>query len=436
MAQRSLIWFLGVVAVGLFARLSAAPLPFAAADQHLGVATCAGSNCHGARQAFDSSAVLQNEYFTWQQHDAHANAFNLLRSDEGQAIARKLGHGSAETATECLTCHSDFVPAAQRGPRFRLSDGVGCEACHGGAERWLGPHVAGASHAQNLATGLYPLERPLDRARLCLHCHQGSAEKPIDHRIMGAGHPPLVFELDTFTAIQPAHFAVDADYRQRKGASGGFETWAAGQVLAARFYLEGLLSERFSPQGLTPELVFFDCNACHHNMRNIRWTAGTSGGLPPGRLRLNEAHLGMVDVVVAVAAAPAAQDWADGVQKLRSASQESLGAIQRAARDLLAVTVALESTLTGGEWDQQQIRQGISRIAQNIADGRAGDFTTAEQASMALGALSEELIRRGAAAAPLRAAMDPVYAALASRDNYNASAFAAAVAKLSAATKG
>ena len=48
-----------------------AVLPMDADDTHLGVATCAGSTCHGAPQPFDTSTVLQNEFVTWHREDRH-----------------------------------------------------------------------------------------------------------------------------------------------------------------------------------------------------------------------------------------------------------------------------------------------------------------------------------------------------------------------------
>ncbi|MGK0321912.1 MAG: hypothetical protein ACI9JP_004111, partial [Granulosicoccus sp.] len=39
---------------------------------------------------------------------------------------------------------------------------------------------------------------------------------------MGAAHPRLSFELDLFTANQPAHYSVDADYMARKGTIPSF----------------------------------------------------------------------------------------------------------------------------------------------------------------------------------------------------------------------
>ena len=163
------------------------------ANAHMGVATCSNSVCHGATQAFQGSNVWQNEFARWQEYDPHANkAYQALRSAEGQAIARKLGLGDATQAGECLACHADHPPADKRGERFQITDGVGCEACHGGSERWLTSHASkDVPHADNIAKGLYPTEDPVARAELCLSCHMGTTDRMITHRIMGAGHPRL-----------------------------------------------------------------------------------------------------------------------------------------------------------------------------------------------------------------------------------------------------
>ena len=124
-------------------RLLLGPSAWADGDRHMGVASCAGSSCHGATAAFAGSAVSQDEYFTWQRRDRHARAFTTLQSDRSKGIASKLGLADATTAGECLVCHSDAVPAAARASGHRLSDGVGCEACHSGSERWLASHASG-----------------------------------------------------------------------------------------------------------------------------------------------------------------------------------------------------------------------------------------------------------------------------------------------------
>src|SRR5258708_3214636 len=178
------------------------------AHKHMGVATCSNSVCHGASQPFRDSDVMQNEFAIWQEFDPHAKAYQILEKPESKAIAQKLGLGDPTQAKVCLDCHADNQPTARRGERFQISDGVGCEACHGGSELWLNAHSdRSVAHADNLGKGMYATENPIKRAQLCLSCHMGEKERMITHRIMGAGHPRLSFELDTFTWLHP-HYKI------------------------------------------------------------------------------------------------------------------------------------------------------------------------------------------------------------------------------------
>jgi len=159
--DRSIVHRLMAMAFGIVAlawNAQAQPLPQDAPFKHLGVATCGGSTCHGAVEPFKQSNVLQNEYVTWTQKDKHAAAYKILLNERSQRIAKNLGLAKpAHEAPECLNCHAHFPKEDMRGPQFQLSDGVACEACHGGAAGWLGPHVANrGNHAENIAAGLYP----------------------------------------------------------------------------------------------------------------------------------------------------------------------------------------------------------------------------------------------------------------------------------------
>ncbi|RYD85878.1 MAG: hypothetical protein EOP61_38415, partial [Sphingomonadales bacterium] len=100
----------------------------ASSFSHVGVASCAGSTCHGRTEP-TGKIVRQDEILHWQDASsrtgAHSRAFAVLASARGQAIAAKLGIGSATSAGECLGCHAD--PAyAGKGPRWHVEDGVGC----------------------------------------------------------------------------------------------------------------------------------------------------------------------------------------------------------------------------------------------------------------------------------------------------------------------
>ncbi len=149
---------------------------------------CAGSNCHGNSAAeLPSQGVLHNEYLTWQREDTHAGAFRSLLTPRALAIGKRLGIAEPSKSDTCIDCHTDDVPAAQRGPRFSLSDGIGCEACHGGSSSWIADHaVAHRSHPANIK-GVSPQD-PVARAGLCLGCHYGAADKLMTHAIMAAGH--------------------------------------------------------------------------------------------------------------------------------------------------------------------------------------------------------------------------------------------------------
>src|SRR5438876_3747651 len=173
-------------------------LPYQMNVKSMGVVNCANSLCHGAVQPWEKANVLQNEYVTWSRVDKHARSYKILFNEQSTRIARTLGLGRASEAKICLACHTHYVAAERRGEGFELDDGVSCEACHGPSEHWLPKHVEdGATHAGNLAAGLYPTDDPVQRARLCLSCHFGNGDRFVTHRIMGAGHPRMSFELDT-----------------------------------------------------------------------------------------------------------------------------------------------------------------------------------------------------------------------------------------------
>lgn len=424
---RTLCW----IAVSLIPGVvSAEPaLPWETTALHLGVATCAGSTCHGANRAQDETNVLQNEYTTWEREDAHARAYKVLLTPAARRMADHLGYPQpAHESAACLTCHSDWVPEAQRGSRFRVSDGVGCEACHGAAEHWIGPHVSDKTHAENLQAGLYPLPQPVARARLCLDCHMGSDAKPIDHRMMGAGHPPLGFELDTFTHIQPAHFRVDADYVERKGEVSGLRLWMLGQLVATEQFLDGLLSARFVSHGLFPELVFFDCNACHHPMTTPRWMPGLAGAAGPGEVRLFNASLAMSEPIIRLMFPAEADAWSDEVNALHAAAAVSVSAIKTKAAPLKARLTRLLPQAETAAVDTALAQRLMQALAEQGLRRDAGDYSSAQQLAMALESLSAYTsTRQPALSVALKPSLDALFETVASPAAYDAEGFKAAL---------
>lgn len=411
-----------------------------AAHKHLGVASCASSVCHGATQAFKESNVMQNEFALWQEFDPHATkAYQALTGAEGQAIARKLGLGDATTAKVCLDCHADNVPADKRGEKFQIADGVGCEACHGGSELWISSHAEkSATHADNLAKGLYATEDPVKRAELCLSCHMGTPDRMITHRIMGAGHPRLAFELDTFTWLNP-HYQIDDDYIARKGDWNGVRDWAVGQGVAAANLLDVLLDERAGFQGIFPELVLFDCHACHKPMSAGKWAPRQGTGLGPGAVRLNDSNLVMFRLVLSVVDKAAservlAQSRALHQSTLRDRAA-TLGAA-RALRDTLRAELPKVSAFDFGEATLSPI---LASVLTDAERGEFRDFAAAEQAAMAVQSVVVAFKNAGALdearSKSLQTRVDALYATVDREDAYAMGPFVAALREVRAAAR-
>jgi hypothetical protein len=375
--------------------------------------------------------VRQNEIVTWQDPSSlagsHSRAWSVLAGGRSQAIARRLGIGNPQTSQECIACHGD--PAPNRGARFMQSEGVGCEACHGGSggvagasgvagEGWLASHAGvNASHADNVARGLWAVNQPAVRAGVCLDCHFGSA-KPgqfVTHRIMAAGHPRIAFELDLFTSLQ-SHHDEDADYAARKGIVPGVKLWAIGQALAVERAL-ALWPQRAT--GQFPEFYFFDCRSCHRTFSDdlaVDITARTNPGrpIPPGDVVWNDESL----IMLAAAARVAAPELAGELDQRSKAFHKALGGSREAslsAASALADTARrLAARFEAARFDSNQTFAMLDAV---LAGERARitDYQGGAQAVMAADTLVASLVKDGrisaAQAAKLRPALDRAHAA-------------------------
>lgn len=412
-------------------------LPIVDKDVHMGVATCAGSTCHGAVQAWPNSNILQNEYITWTRQDKHAKAYQVLLNERSRRIAKNLGLEAAHKADVCLDCHADNVPQARRHATFQISDGVGCEACHGGAGRWIGTHIAAAAtHQNNVENGLYPGANPVNRARLCLSCHFGDAKRFVTHRIMGAGHPRMSFELDTFTAIQPAHHKIDADYRKRKGSWSGVQTWAIGQAMAISTMLDAMVDPKRGRDGIFPELVFFDCYSCHRTMSGLKWAPRETVGLGPGIPRINDSNLLMVRIVLEHVDSSLAKTFGNHVLALHKASTEGHEAMIDRARTLRKTTETLVQRFAQHTFGKEDVRALLNGVIRFGMGGEYVDYPGAEQAAMALSSIINALRDIGAIDKKqfdaMNAALEKCNATLDKDEEYKPQAFVAALSAFQA----
>lgn len=370
-----------------------AALSASAQDQRLGVASCASSLCHGATRPLGEHPIRQDEYFIWQQQDRHSRAHRTL----GNAASRKIGHAlgiDPVNAPACLACHADPAAPTARGPRYLLDDGIGCESCHGAAQRWLPEHTrADITAEQKVALGMQPLWQAETRATLCRSCHQGDATHPISHAMMAAGHPRLVFELDTFTALQPSHHQRDADYAARKGAYQPARDWIIGQASAAESHLQALATGRFISHGLMPEWMQFDCTACHHGMGAGRWQATRMPGAEPGAVPFADAPQQLLALWLAAVSPAEAPAWRAGQQGLNAAQARGADAVRAAAQQqLLALQSRVRPLILAEPMTTTQLRALLRALVSDASQGPLGS----EQRAMALTVIADALRLQGA----------------------------------------
>jgi hypothetical protein len=207
--------------------------------------------------------------------------------------------------------------------------------------------------------------------------------------------------------------------------------WAVGQALAAREILDVLADPRRSRDGLFPELVVFDCHACHHPMSQARWTP--RAGASPGRIRLNDANFLMLRQIARRTGTPdEANTFAQRVADLHRAVAGDGGDPGEAAQALRSSLDALTHAIAAHAFTNADLKAMLAGLAEDGARGEYRDYAGAEQATMAMAGLLGYLGRRGELTdfRGANAALDRLYDAVKDDEDYRADRFRAAVEAL------
>ena len=403
-----------------------------AAGSFTGPGSCAAAACHGAVRPAPNSRILQTEYTTWIAQDRHAKAAEVLSNATSVRMAKILGIGAPNNAPKCLACHSLEPPTGQQARTF-ASEGVSCEACHGPASGWLGPHTTrNWTHAQSVQLGMYDTKDLVKRTEKCLTCHLGTAEKFVDHEMIAAGHPDLVFDLEAFSSAMPRHWKTTTD----ADLYAPVRSFSVGQLVHLRSSLERLARRVQGP--VWPEYAEMDCFACHHSLTRAddSWRQALGyADRRPGNPPLNLSRWTTARHVMAALDPASAEELAGTMTTLaREASKlrvdaEQVAALTAKARATLDRAIVRAIAAKPDASTALRLLRGIASDADEIAP--RGE-RAAEQAAMAM----ETLYSASAAREPnpaVRAAFDELFQQFQSPSSYDPRRFVAQVRKIEAA---
>ncbi len=274
--------------------------------------SCSATSCHGAVKPREGADIGRNEFTIWLAHDQHRNAYNTLLGERAKTIAKNLAplNGGKVIPTHederCLACHTTpqaaFKTDDPRVLEFRKSQGIGCEACHGPANQgkgWLAIHTT-----DQVAEGMVDVSNLGQQAKMCAGCHLGAPPdtengipaRDLNHDLMAAGHPRLIFEFSSYRLNMPPHWNVN-----KKSKPDESKVWAMGQIATAQAQIDLTVYRAGNQDEVWPEFSETGCFACHADFQPFpsRSTAGYYGKRTPGDLTYNEWYLSMVEPISA-----------------------------------------------------------------------------------------------------------------------------------------
>jgi hypothetical protein len=268
--------------------------------------------------------------------------------------------------------------------RQSLTEGVGCESCHGPAEHYLATHYLPGWRQQTDSEkerwGLSPTKDLLARARLCAGCHVGDGDRDVNHDLIAAGHPRLTFEFSAFLAVYPKHWNV----WQEKARTPDLEAraWALGQAASAQAALELLAHRAETPDRPWPEFGEYDCAACHHDLPGA---SRHQARQPAGALRWGSWYFPMLPTLAqdeSPSRLPSGPDLAP-LSRDMGRNNPDRSAVARQARAAAGKLDPWVHQLARARYDGADLRRLLRDVAR-LADG---DWDLAAQVYLALAAL-------------------------------------------------
>jgi hypothetical protein len=114
------------------------------------------------------------------QASKHAGAYETLKTEESDKIAKEKGFDTKAIETEdCLKCHAVGynLDASLLGKKFKVEQGVQCESCHGPGSAYKKKKIM-TDREKAIANGLLVYENVGEE--LCITCHNAESPTYVD----------------------------------------------------------------------------------------------------------------------------------------------------------------------------------------------------------------------------------------------------------------
>ena len=173
---------MALVLLGFCVVLSVALVMADEEPQYLGVAGC--KTCHKSKKKGD-------QYGIWSK-GPHAKTYTELGEEKGKEVAKKAGvEGDPQKEEKCLKCHVTAYGVAKErlSSKFKIEEGVTCEACHGPGSGYKKPHYKEGKEEDAKKAGF--IAKPDEKS--CKKCHNEESptykEFKFDEKFKKIAHP-------------------------------------------------------------------------------------------------------------------------------------------------------------------------------------------------------------------------------------------------------
>ena len=204
--------------------------------------------------------------------------------------------------------------------------------------------------------------------------------RDVDHAMIAAGHPRLMFEFSSYLANVPKHWS-------EKTKNPGFEirTWLVGQLVSAQQALQ-LRADR-AGRTAWPEFAEFDCYACHHDLQQPSRRQETAPAAHhPGSLRSGSWYFGLLSSGLGLSGKAHAtlEELTDAIDKPLVGNKELIARDARAAyRQLDPLIEQLDAAAMG----DATARQLMTLLCERGRSTPVWNWDELEQAGLGLIAL-------------------------------------------------